>query len=116
MTWQLDINGDETPHEYVVGGHEKFETPVVPVQDVVHPGDTCALCKRRVPHPKKPTTPTTKPVAYRVPLDEYDAHLEVIDVVAELLGVKEEPYHRFKAISYAMAVVLQGGVLEETGG
>ena len=81
----------------------------------VHPGDSCPTCKRRVPHPKKETTPTTKPIAYRVPLDEYDAHLEVIDAVAEELGVTAEKYHRFRAISYAMAVVLQGARLEETG-
>ena len=119
MTWQLDINGGETPHEYVVGGHEKFETPVTAVsepQPGLQPGSTCDLCHRRIPHPKKPTSPTTKPIAYRAPLDEYDAHLEVIDAVAELLGVKEEPYHRFKALSYALACVLQGARLEETGG
>ena len=96
--------------QYVSGGHEKFETPIIPIQDVVHPGDTCPTCSRRVPHPRKPSSPTTKPIAYRCPLDEYDAHLEVIDAVAELLGVKEEKFHRYKAISYAAAAVLQHGL------
>jgi len=76
----------------------------------IHPGDTCPTCSRRIPHPKKATSPTTKPIAYRAPLDEYEAHLEVIDAVAELLGVKSEPFHRYKAISYAMAAVLQHGL------
>ena len=77
---------------------------------LVPPGDTCPTCSRRVPHPKKATSPTTRPIAYRAPLDEYEAHLEVIDAVAELLGVKSEKFHRYKAISYAMAAVVQHGL------
>ena len=46
-------------------------------------------------------------------MDEYEAHLEVIDAVAELLGVKSEPFHRYKAISYAMAAVLMHGLRVE---
>ena len=76
----------------------------------VHPGDTCPTCSRRVPLPKKQSSPTTKPIAYRVPLNEYEAHLEVIDAVADLLGIKSEPYHRFKALSFACAAVLQQGL------
>lgn len=81
----------------------------------VSPGETCQLCKRRVPHPKKSTSPTTKPLAYRAPLDEYDAHLEAIDTVADILGIKANKYHRFTTINYALAVVLQGARLTETG-
>ena len=92
-----------------------MEGGLVSDETTLHPGDTCPRCARRLPHPKKSTTPHTRPIAYRVPLDEYDAHLEVIDTVAELLGEKSEKYHRFRAISYAMAVVLQGGRLEEVG-
>ena len=101
MTWQLDINGGETPHEHVVG---------------VAPGDKCPTCERRLPHPRQATSPTTKPLAYRIPLDEYDAHLEVIDAVADLLGVTAEKYHRYRTMSYCLAAVLQGARLEETGG
>ena len=79
----------------------------------IHPGDTCPVCTRRVPFPRQATSPTTKPLAYRAPLDEYEAHLEVIDAVAELLGVKQEKFHRYKAISYAMAAVLQHGLRVE---
>ncbi len=84
--------------------------------DHIHPGETCPTCSRRVPHPKTPSTPITKPISYRVPLDEADAHTELIDTVAEILGVTENKYHRFVALSYALAVVLQGARLEETGG
>ena len=81
----------------------------------VHPGDDCPVCHRRVPYPKTPSTPVTKPLAYRVPVDEHEAHLEVIDAVADLLGIKQEKYHRFKAISYACAAVLQQGLRLEDG-
>lgn len=98
---QLDIDGGATPHEDVVGH--------------VHPGDTCPTCARRVPHPKKAGSPTSKVHAYRTPLDEADAHGDVIDAVAELLGVKSEPFHKFKTISYALACVLQGARMDEKG-
>lgn len=78
------------------------------------PGTTCPSCERRIPFPKKSNSPTTRPLAYRIPLDEADAHLEVLDAVAELLGISEEKFHRFKTISYcAAAVLLHGLRLEE---
>jgi len=103
MTWQLDIDGGETPHEEI---HEH----------AVAPGDTCNTCGRRVPHPKTASSPKTKPLAYRVPEGEYDAHLETIDAVAELLGIKETKYHRYNTVNAGMLALLQGARLEETGG
>ena len=104
MTWQLDINGGETPHEQVVGELR------------VEPGQTCVVCKRRVPHPRKETSPRTKPLSYRIPEGEYEAHLETIDAVAELLGIKETKYHRYNTVNAGMLALLQGARLEETGG
>lgn len=80
---------------------------------MVAPGDTCPSCERRVPHRRKASSPTTQPISYRVPLDEHEAHLEVLDALAELLGIKQEPFHRYKAISYAAASVLQHGLRVE---
>jgi hypothetical protein len=82
---------------------------------LVHEGDTCPTCQRRVPIKKKASSPTSKPISYRVPLDEHEAHLGVIDALADLLGVTQEPYHRFKAISYACAAILQQGLRLEDG-
>lgn len=82
---------------------------------MIEPGTTCPSCERRVPYPKKATSPKTKPVHYHVPVDERDAHLEAIDAVADLLGVTGEKYHRFVAINYCLAVVLQGARLTEEG-
>lgn len=84
--------------------------------DHIHPGDTCPTCARRLPFPKKETSPKTRPLAYRIPLDEADAHLEVIDAVAELIGVTGEKYHRYKTMNFALIAVLQGARLDKTGG
>jgi len=99
MNWQLDTNGGEIPHEHVVA-----------------PGETCDTCGRRVPHPKKVSSPVSKPLAYRAPLDEYEAHLEAIDAAAEELGFTQNKYHRYVTVNYALALILQGARLEETGG
>ena len=82
----------------------------------IHPGDTCDRCGRRVPHPKKASSPTTRPLAYRVPEGDYEAHLETIDAVAELLGIKETKYHRFNTVNAGLLALLQGARLEESGG
>ena len=107
MTWQLDINGGETPHEHVV---------VAPNELRVEPGQTCVVCKRRVPHPKKADSPQSKVFAYRVPIDDAETHGEILDAAATELGIFSEPHHRFRLALYGALLVLQGARLEETGG
>jgi hypothetical protein len=70
-------------------------------------GETCELCKRRVPHPKKETSPVSKTRAYRVPLDEADAHEEVLTQAAKFLGSYERPHWQFQTLTIALALVLQ---------
>ena len=57
----------------------------------------------------------TRPLAYRVPEGDYEAHLETIDAVAELLGIKESKYHRFNTVNAGLLALLQGARLAETG-
>jgi hypothetical protein len=71
------------------------------------PGAKCPACARRIPHPKQPTSPTTKPVSYRVPLDEIEAHQETLDQAARFVGCAEQPFANFKVIALALAVLLQ---------
>ena len=71
------------------------------------PGQTCGVCKRRVPHPRKESSPVTKTVSYRVPVDEHEAHKDVLETAAKFLGVHEQPHWQFKAMSLALALVLQ---------
>lgn len=88
----------------------------VPHTHEISPGQSCPTCSRRVPYPKTAASPKTKPLAYRVPEGEYDAHLETIDAVAELLGIKETKYHRYNTVNAGMLALLQGARLEEAGG
>lgn len=71
------------------------------------PGEECALCKRRMPHPKKETSPVTVTRSYRVPVDEADAHNEVLTEAAKFLGTHERPYWVFQTLTLALALVLQ---------
>jgi hypothetical protein len=83
----MDVNGD-------LIGHPK-------------PGEKCPTCDRRVNHPKKSDSPTSKPFSYRVPVDEAEAHAETLDVAARFVGVAEQPFFQYKLIALALVLVLQ---------
>jgi hypothetical protein len=90
----MDVNGDLIGHEHVLA-----------------PGTTCDACKRKVPYPRKESSPTSKTFAYRVPLDEQEAHAETLDVAARFVGVAEQPFAQFKLMALALALVLQDEAL-----
>jgi hypothetical protein len=71
------------------------------------PGTKCPTCDRRVNHPKKADSPTSKTFSYRVPVDEQEAHAETLDVAARYVGVAEQPFSQFKLIALALVLVLQ---------
>ena len=71
------------------------------------PGEECFVCKRRVPYPKRESSPVTLTRSYRVPLDEAEAHGDVLETAAKFLGVYEQPHWVFKCYSLALALVLQ---------
>jgi hypothetical protein len=71
------------------------------------PGQTCEACKRKIPYPKKESSPTSKTFAYRVPVDEAEAHAETLDVAARFVGVAEQPFFQYKLIALALVLVLQ---------
>lgn len=102
--------GESNPSSNVRGGTdgEEGRAPVLP-------GSTCPQCNRRVPHPRKPSSPKSKVYGMRVPVDEHDTFAEVVDAAAEHLGVKEQPHHRFKTLSLAAALVLQDAELRDFG-
>lgn len=82
----------------------------------VQPGQTCPECARRVPHPKKKTSPTSKTISYRIPLDEAEAHEEVAEAAAHHIGVYERPHWRYLLNTYAYAAVLQDESLKGVAG
>lgn len=73
----------------------------------IQAGQTCPTCERRVPHPKKASSPKTATVSYRAPIGELEAHRETLETVAVYLGVRERPHHIFWTVVYALARVLQ---------
>lgn len=75
--------------------------------DTPLPGETCELCRRRVPHPRKEASPKTAVVSYRVPLDEIEAHREILETAAKFLGAHERPYWQFATYALALYAVLQ---------
>jgi hypothetical protein len=82
---------------------------------MIEPGQTCATCGRRMNHPRKHTSPDSVVVSYRVPVDEAEAHRDIIDTAARFLGTSERPHERFWTITYALAAVLQDESLRGAG-
>ena len=81
----------------------------------IEPGQTCSNCGRRVPHPRKPSSPDTKVFSYRVPLDEADAHAEIRDQAAKFLGTAGRPHDVFWTLTFALATVIQDESLRGAG-
>ena len=78
-------------------------------------GKVCDGCGRRVPHPRKESSPETKVLAYRVPLDEVEAHKVVRDEAAKHLGTAGRPHEVFWTYTFALAAVLQDESLQGAG-
>lgn len=74
---------------------------------MIEPGQTCPNCEQRMPFPKKPTSPTSAVISYRLPLDEAPAHKETLEACARYIGTYERPHWQFWTQVYALARVLQ---------
>ena len=79
------------------------------------PGQTCFGCGRRVPYPKKETSPDSRVVSFRVPLDEYEEFAEIRQAAAEHIGVYKNPYWVYRLLIRACAELLAGRGEDETG-
>lgn len=89
MSGDVDINGDLHP------------------EHALEPGQECVSCGRRMPYPKRLTSPTSKTRSYRLPVDEDEAHEEVLTQAAKHLGTFERPHWQFQTLTIALALVLQ---------
>ena len=74
----------------------------------VTPGSTCPTCQRRIPHPKKDTSPKTKTFSYRVPVDDAETHDEILSAAAQHLGILKDPHWRWQLATRSAALILQG--------
>lgn len=68
-----------------------------------------------MPHERKESTPTSKPVAYRVPVDELEPHKDTLEVAANFLGVHEQPFWQYKTFALSLVLVLQDESLRGFG-
>ena len=73
----------------------------------LQPGETCPLCDYRKPFPKQPSSPVTKTTSYRIPVDEVEAHKDVLTTAAKFLGTHGRPHWQFQTHTIALALVLQ---------
>ena len=66
----------------------------------VHPGETCPKCQRRVPHPKKASSPQeTHPLTFgRAPHEVVDELKERVNALAESAGLSKLPYPQARTI------------------
>lgn len=74
---------------------------------MIEPGAVCPECARRVPHPRKQSSPKSGVLSYRMPQDELDAHRETLGVVSQYIGTAGRPFEVFWTLTYALARVLQ---------
>ncbi len=82
---------------------------------MTEPGQTCEGCGRRVPHPRKESSPDTTVISYRVPNDEVDAHRETRETTARFLATFERPHWQFWTTTFGFAAVLQDESLRGAG-
>lgn len=71
------------------------------------PGEECPACHRRVPRPKQPESPSSKVISFRVPEDEVESFLEVVEAAAEHTGSANHPYAKFRVMLRGMVLILQ---------
>jgi hypothetical protein len=73
----------------------------------LHPGQPCPSCDRRIPYPKTAQSPKTKVFSVRIPLDDAEGFAELVDAVAEHVGVAGTAHERYKALQLALVIALR---------
>ena len=71
------------------------------------PGTTCDKCGRKVPHPRKPSSPKSAVKSYRIPADAREEWDEMVDAAASYMGIEKEPYATYKVLLTALVILLQ---------
>ena len=70
-------------------------------------GQECPTCYRRVPKKKKPSSPKTKVVSLRVPLDDAETFEEILEQAAKNAGLYESGHWRYFTVLRGLVHVLQ---------
>lgn len=80
---------------------------------LVSEGSECPTCHRRVPHKKKPSSPQTKVVSIRVPIDDADTFKEMLDATSQHLGLAEKPHSNYWTVVHCLVLGLQANGAED---
>lgn len=83
------------------------EPPRPSASSSIEPGATCPTCARKVPHPRKPSSPKSAVKSYRIPAEAKEDWDEMVDAAAAHLGCQKEPYATYKALLTGLVLVLQ---------
>lgn len=74
---------------------------------LVPEGQECPTCRRRVPKKAKPSSPKTKVISLRVPLDDAETFEELLVEAAKNAGLYEMGHWRFWTVHRGLIHVLQ---------
>ena len=70
-------------------------------------GQECPTCLRKVPRAKKPSSPKTKVVSLRVPLDDAETFEEILVQAAKNVDLYEKGHWRYFTVLRGLVHVLQ---------
>jgi len=80
------------------------------------PGQTCPSCARRIPYPKKDTSPDTRSITLRVPIDEAESFEEIFEAAAKHIGAHDQPHWRYRTVLWGFVLALESAGAKELEG
>lgn len=70
-------------------------------------GQECPTCNRRVPKRKKASSPLTKVVSIRVPIDDAEVFEEILEAAAKHADLYEKGHWKFWTVHRGLVLLLQ---------
>lgn len=82
----------------------------------LEPGTTCPACERRIPYPRRDTSPDTRSITLRVPVDEAESFEEIFEAAADHISAHDQPHWRYRTALWGLVLALQSHGADEYGG
>ena len=70
-------------------------------------GQECPTCRRKVPRAKKPSSPKTKVLSIRIPIDDAEKFGEILAAAAKHDGQYEKPHWQYWTVLRGLVRTLQ---------
>jgi len=86
---------------------EPVDTTRVVTDHQLEPGQPCPTCERRIPYPRKDTSPDTRSFTLRVPIDEAEEFEEIFEAAAKHIGAHSNPHWRYRTALWGLVLALQ---------